>query len=740
MMVKRATRKFLAPMAMLLVMQQAAAAQGSADARIRIGDKFFKEMAFAEAIEHYEIAADKGAVNEHVTKRLAECYMKLGNTEEAEKWYAITVKFLNRAPQDLYNYAQALKGNGKYKEAEEWMDRYLAMTMREGAPRRSNIQDFARKFMLDADRWEVKPVSTNTVYSDFGATWLDDDRVIFASARDKRVGLQRSAAWNAQPFLDLYMATRTEAGDLRNVDAIEGSVNSKLHDGPAVVTKDVGTMWFTRNNFFKGKSGKSSNGISRLAIYKAQWRNGEWSTTEQFLYNNPECSVGHPALSPDGKRIYFVSDMPGGNGGTDIYMCRDMGGTWGEPENLGPGINTPYNEAFPFIGKDGVLWFSSNGHPGLGGLDVFQAKPGGDGRFSVAVNVGAPVNGPKDDFSFIIDGSGTRGFFSSNRPGGAGDDDIYSFVLKRPLEDRYLCTGVVFDDESESPVIDVEVLLHDKDGNVLESTTTDAGGKYSFTVQKDKEYILKARMKGRYDGEAHLSTERIDELQIVARDIHLVPEGGIWLRGVARYADKLGFVQGMSVSLVNIETLQTETDLTGDGGEFDFRLTPNEEYEVLIEKQGFWRMSVPVSTKSVKQGIIDLNEAHELEFEPIAVGAPILLKHQRWAQGSATLDPRAKAELEQLADRLNVNPALIVEVGVHSDARGDAAAELKLTQKRADAILEFLRSKGVQRERISAKGYGISRLVNHCVAGVQCSEEEHAANRRVEYVVTGTLQ
>ncbi|MEO8068966.1 MAG: carboxypeptidase regulatory-like domain-containing protein [Flavobacteriales bacterium] len=739
-MARRATRKLLAPMAMVLFMQSAAAAQGSADARIRTGDKYYAQMAYAEAIGQYEVAADKGAVNEHVTKRLADCYMRIGDTEHAEKWYAITVKFLNREPQDLYNYAQALKSNGKYREAEEWMDRYLSVTQREGAPRRSNITDFAKKFTYDTDRWDVKAVSTNTEFSDFGAAWLDDDRVIFASARNKRVGLQRTAAWNAQPFLDLYMAQRTEAGDLANVTALAGSVNSKLHEGPAVASRDIRTLWFTRNNYFKGKSQKSNSGVSRLAIYKAQWGGNEWNTTEQFPYNNSECSVGHPALSPDGKRIYFVSDMPGGNGGTDIYVCRDLSGQWGEPENLGPAINTPYNEAFPFIGADGTLWFASNGLPGLGGLDVFQAKPTTEGRFNVAVNVGAPVNGPKDDFSFIVDSKGVRGFFSSNRPGGKGDDDIYAFTMKRPLEDRFLCTGEVIDDETGSPVIDVEVQLLAPDGSVLESTTTDQYGKYTFTVQKDKEYVLKARMPGHYDGEQHLSTERIAEQQILARDVHLVPEAGIWLRGVVRYADQLGFVQGMNVSLVNIGTLFTETELTGEGGDFDFHLTPNEDYEVLIEKQGFWRTSMHVSTVGVKQGIIDLNEAHDLSFEPIGVGNAILLKHQRWAQGSAALDPKAKAELELLAERLMTNPTLIVEIGVHSDARGDANAELKLSQKRADAIVDLLKSKGVGRDRISGKGYGATRPVNHCVAGVQCSEEEHAANRRVEYVVTGVVE
>lgn len=711
-------------------------AQVSADAHVRTADQHYQQMAYALAVEEYNVAAKMGAVNEHVTKRLAESYMKLGNTEEAEIWYGTVVKFLNREPRDLYNYAQALKSNGKYQQAEEWMDRYLIMMGPDAGARRSNITDFAKKFTREMDRFTVRSVSVNTPYSDFGASWLDPQHVVFSSSRKETVGIQRRAAWNDQPFLDLYVADVAPSGDLLNARPLPGDVNSKLHDGPASASRDGNELWFTRNNIFRGKVTRSRNGVSRLGIYKAQ-RNGDaFGRLEQFLYNNSECSVGHPAISPDGRKLYFVSDMPGGFGGNDIYVCKDLGGQWSEPENLGPGVNTTEDEEFPFVAADGTLYFASNGHPGLGGLDIYASPFEGEAGHKIVINVGAPVNGPKDDFAFVIDAAGKKGYFSSDRPGGVGDDDIYAFEMHSPLEQRFLVTGVVIDDEQEIPVSEVEVELLDENGAVVASTISDEKGEYSFAVTKDREYRVMARMKGRFDAEQHLSTENIEQKQILVRDLHLIPDAGIWLRGTVRYRNRLGFISGMTVTVVNLSSYYSESDVTGEGGDFSFRLQPNEEFEVLLEKEGFFSQSVPVSTIGMKRGILDLGEARDLAFDPVEVGAAIPLKHVRWAKGKADLDPIARTELDALAERLMVNPSVRIEVGVHTDARGETDDDVKLTTARAKAIVDHLRSKGVPGDRVVGKGYGHTRLLNHCAPGVECTEEEHAENRRTEYKVT----
>lgn len=730
-------RLLLFPLICLLALcAKPLSAQGRAEAYIREGDRHFQQMAYARAIRSYSAAARKGAVNEHVTRRLAESHLRLGHTVEAERWYSTVVKFLNREPRDLFYYAEALKSNGRYEEAEEWMDRYLAMAGGEGAPR-SNITGFARKYARETGRFTVKPTTINSPFSDMAPAWLGSDKLLFASARSESVAIERRAAINDQPFLDLFMVDILPGGVFAQPYLLQGDVNGKWHDGPATASLNGDKLWFTRNQSERGRAVSGRLGYTRLGIYSARRGEGGFWGVKPFAFNNSEVSMGHPALSPDGQRLFFVSDMPGGEGGSDIYFCKLQDGEWSEPVNLGPSINTPGNELFPFMAADGTLYFASNGHPGLGGLDIFAAKPSGPGRFGGAINLGSPVNGPKDDHGFIIDPTSTRGYFASNRPGGMGDDDIYAFEMYAPLVQEFMCTGTVIDQEYDIPVIAAQVLLYSDNGALLDSTFTDNRGEYSFPVEKDRVYRVVARLKGRFDGEQRFSTERIEDQQIITRDILLVADAGIWLRGAVRFKDRIGFVEGMTVSVVNLSSFFSEAQRTDAGGGFRFRLQPNEDFEVLLEKPGFFSQSIPVSTKGMRQGMIDLADIRPLEFEPIQVGEAIALKYVRWPEGAATLDRQAKLDLDALAERLLVNPEVMVELAVHEDARGDAGTALKLSQRRAEAMAQYLREKGVPKERLAAKGYGYTRPLNHCLPGVECSEAEHAVNRRSVYVVTG---
>ena len=690
-------------------------------------------MAYALARQEYQKAADRGAINEHVTKRLAETSMILGDTEKAEHWYSIVVKFLNREDRDLYNYAEALKSNEKYNEAEVWMDKYYAIARKD--IKRSNISDHAYKLKLDKGRYNIRNLDVNTEGSEFGPTYMGDE-LLFCSNRGKNVGIKRISAYDGSSFIGLYVASISTDDDLVNVRMLPGKVNSKYHDGPASVSADGSQMYFTRNNFFGGKTKKSQTGVNRLNIYSALADNGQWTDLSEFNYNNNECSVAHPALSTDGKRLFFVSDMPGGYGGSDLYMCKWIGGDWGEPINLGPGINTVEDETFPFVHEDGTLYFASNGHPGLGGLDIFAAKRNNSGKYDLAINMGFPLNSSKDDFGLVIDKDHKKGYISSDRPGGKGSDDIYQFEILYPLAPRYIVTGVVLEERSGAPLSDIQIILYKDEVDEVNGALTARDGKYSFTIDKGYNYKIRAMLDGYVDEDKYLTTTDIEVDQIIVRDILMALDEGITLKGVARYRKKNEFVEDLKISLIDLDDFSVKEVITDEGGDMRFRLEEDTDYELLFEKADHFARSLSINTAGMKApSIINLNELMDMRFEHIEIGAPMAIDGISWSYNSTKLDAGTKRSLGELVDMLRNNPTIRIEIACHTDSRGDDAANLQLTQARAEAVMRYLSSRSILSSRIEPKGYGETKLKNHCTNGVQCTEEEQKVNRRTEFIV-----
>lgn len=445
-------------------------------------DDLYKRLAYTEAAEAYQKLLKKGKGNKYVFEQLANSYYYINDSKKAETYYKRVVKGKKVKPETVYNYAQALKANGKHGDYNTWMKKFAQM---KPADSRSvafmKDPNYLPKYLENAKKFSLTNMKDiNTEYSEFGGTVIGKS-FYFSSARNTA---RKKYGWNEEPYLDVYMADIV-GGTVKNAALIQGDVNTKYHEGNVAISADGKRMYFDRNDYFKGKYNKSEEGVSQINLFTAVKENGVWKDIQPVSFNNSEYSFGQPALSPDGNTLYFVSDMPGGKGMSDIYkVAVNKDGSLGKPENLGDNINTEGKEVFPFIDSNGTLYFSSDGHMGLGELDVFYAEANGSG-FGGVRNIGTDVNSPSDDFAFKYDPKTKEGYVSSNRKGGVGSDDIYAAKLIAPLCDYELNVQVV-DEYTKKPLPGARVDLFDNVENKLATKTADSKGFVTLTVECDK--------------------------------------------------------------------------------------------------------------------------------------------------------------------------------------------------------------------------------------------------------------
>jgi len=609
-------------------------------------DEKYKQYSFSPAIDIYKKVLDKGYSSPDLLKRLGNSYYFNAKYQEAADTYRKLEEAYpdEMSVEDVFRYAQSLKSVGNYDQAALVMEDFREIT--------SSMVDFDDDYMAkieeNSGRYTVKPFPYNSKYSDFAAAYYEKG-LIFASDRDTGNFARYRHTWNARDFLDLYKVNADSVSN-NNVVKLEGEVNTRLHESTSVVTKDGTTMYFTRNNFFDGRKKKDEEGIIRLKIYSAENINGEWTNITELPFNSDSYSVAHPMLSPDGKKLYFVSDMPGSLGESDIFVTDIIGdGTYGPIKNLGGNINTMARETFPFITKDGVLYFSSDGHQGLGGLDVFATKIAYNDYTQPVVNVGRPVNTPKDDFSYIFDSGNKTGYFSSNRDGGMGDDDIYEFVENEPLTLDCIqeVMGTVRDRISNEVLAGATVKIIDEENNEISSTITDSNGNYILQLDCSKGNFVRASRDGYVPAEEYLPISdgkpRIVDFYL-ERD---VVTGG--------FGDDLA-------KLLQLSTIY-----------------------------------------------FDLNKFN--------------------------IRPDAEIEIQKVIVAMEKYPSLKIKVNSHTDSRGVDAYNLWLSQKRAESTVNYMISKGISLDRLQGEGFGETRLVNDCVNGVKCSEEQHQLNRRSEFII-----
>lgn len=453
-------------------------------------DKHFDRLEFVDAIKDYEKLISKGKANAYVFRQLAIANYNISNTEKSATYYKQYLDMADDASkEDYFNYAQILMSNEDYDAAKQAYQDFANYAPNDSrAQAFLNNPDFADDLMNMNPNYEIEPMALNSEYSDF-AGYENDTYLYFTSSRNQS---RRTYGWNEQPTTDIYRAENV-AGTFKNEELVEGDINSKFNEGTIAITNDGQTLYFSRNNFEDGDYETSEEGRSKLKIYKAKLVNGEWQDIEALPFNSSEYEVSHPALSSDNSTLYFSSDMDGGYGASDLYMVSiNDDGTFGEPQNLGSKINTEGRESFPFVDAEGNLFFSSNGHLGLGGLDVYYSR-NNSGSMAAPKNLGAPINSSKDDFAFTYFNEVDRGYVSSNRGDNALDDNIYKAELIKPLDETRLMVTVLNMDTNK-PLENADVIIYDDEDNQIATLKTDDSGLSQQIVVSDIEYDIQGNL------------------------------------------------------------------------------------------------------------------------------------------------------------------------------------------------------------------------------------------------------
>ncbi len=813
----------------ILVLLFIAIESNSQTRKIHRADKKFDTYKYVKAIELYKEISKRnyrGSSKNHVVSRLADGYRLTNKPQESEKWYAEVVKIDTVKPINYLYYAQALKSNGRYSDAKIWMDKYYSKKPSDSRAIRHNTkEDYVKRLMSDSNKYIVKISAINSKEADFGPTYFGD-KVVFSSDRNT-LKVQPKHGWTDKPYLDLFVFGVDSNNVLTNPKQFSKRINTAYHEGPTTFSSDLKTVYFTRNNFFKGQEGKSEQDVNNLKIYTSSYVDGKWRDEVCLKFNSNEYSCGHPTLSKDGKKMYFASDMPGGFGKTDIYVCTKIDSlNWTKPVNLGKIVNTEGDEMFPFMSKDGKLYFASNGHLGLGGLDLYVVEEK-DGVFTKVENMCYPINTNLDDFGLIVDTLG-MGYLSSNRKGGVGDDDIYH------LEE--LVPPVAYADyillNEDDPPIKLNIIYNDKDrNNDIDTLTVQFITKLtnSGTIDVDTVGMAKYSPAPNYNGKDQIIYKIIDQKGMSDTAIVYITVIPVNDPPIANPDYLLTYVNAVNV-MKNLS--DNDSDVDGDidppsvqiignpqngsatidstGGIF---YTPNNEFwgkdtliyqiydktkasdidtlfivideinnppvaepdfaqanrnnppfymnlikndsdidgnldsnSVVILKQpisggtavsngtgidykigkDFLGLDMVVYQITDKRGLIDIDTAYILAPKIDTI---------HYNLGKSNIRADAAAKLSKVSIILKRFSQFGVEVHSHTDARGSAGGNLRLSQRRANSAINFLVRKGIKKKRLIGHGHGEEQLLNKCKDGVYCTRPEHGVNRRTTFSI-----
>lgn len=722
--------------------------------KLKRADNYYKTLSYALAAEQYEALLGSEVDSPQLKAKLAHCYFQMGNTLKSETHYASMVSSDQASSEDVYNYAQSLKENGKYAESDQWMNKFAGMKQNDvRATEFVNRQNYLELIEKQGNHFDIKTLNVNTEATDFGGyPSADQQQIYFVTSRTDHSFVNNVWTWKNEHFLDLYAGKPDPQQEISNAELMTRRVNSRYHEGPLCFSANGQRVYFTRNNISKGKKRNDQQGIQNLKLYMADVKaDGSWENETEFILNSRDYSVGHPSLSPDGKYLYFASDMPGGLGGADIYRVSvEADGSFGKPENLGKEINTEGQDMFPWMSQEGYLFFSSDGHVGLGGLDVFVMLPNDKGGISKVLNVGKPVNSQKDDFAFTMLNDNKQGYFSSNRDGGKGEDDIYAYQLTKPFKIDLMVAGIATEKGTGVILPGAEIALQNEAGEIVETVKADNDGAYSFNVEPEFNYRIVARQTDYFDDAVTFSTKNLPEgTEKIQQDIDLEKDPGLALYAlVTDGASKLPLA-GVKLTIVDNKTknpfIDQVTGETGDAlkGLADKKVGEQLSYTITLSKEGYLSKSVQFSTQITQPGVINVHEKLDLTLDKIEVGLDLAtlidIKPIYFDYAKFNIRKDAAVELEKIVKVMNDYPTMQIELGSHTDCRGSIASNESLSDKRAKASAAYIKSKIKNPERIYGKGYGEAKLKNDCgcegPVKSTCSEEAHQENRRTEFII-----
>lgn len=620
--------------------------------KIAVADQQYTNYAYIDAIKTYERVASKGYKSANMFKKLGDSFYFNAEFDKAAKWYDELFAMTNDVePEYYYRYAQSLKSTNHAEKANQMLDLFYQKSKDDtrGKLYKKN-ENYLDLIKANSGRYTIEDAGINSKYSDYGTAFFQN-KIVFTSARDTGGLGQQKHKWTGESFTNLYEAVLDEDFNPSTPKKIKSKINSKFHESSPTFTKDGTTVYFTRNNYIDGKKGKNEQKITFIKIYKATLnQKKEWDNIIELPFNSNDYSTAHPVLSPDEKTLYFASDMPGTIGQSDIYKVEVLGtGGYSSPQNLGPGINTEGKETFPFVTDENEIYFASDGHPGLGGLDVFVGKINNAGVSNIQ-NLGADINSPNDDFAYIIDIQSRRGFFSSNRKGGQGSDDIYKFLEIQKINTAYQLYGIVTDLETTEVLPNAKITLYDQALNIKNSTYSDEKGNYSFFVD------------------------------------------------------------------------------------------PNTPYNIRVEKEDYttWEQIILVSKDRPKAYLpIPLEKSRYQVTIGDDLGKCFGIKMIYFDLDKFNIGKEAALDLEKILDVLKQYPNMKLDIRSHTDSRQTHKYNQLLSDKRAKSTIDWLIKNGIDKDKLTGKGYGETQLLNHCGDTENCTEEEHQMNRRSEFIISG---